>query len=110
MSQTFNIKQGDTEPSLEAILRDSQRQPRDLSNADSVRFHMKNVSTQDTVVDASAAVINESEGRVVYDWSSGDTDQEGRHEAEFEVTYNGGDVETFPNSGSIEVYVDEEIA
>lgn len=110
MSQTFNIKKGDTEPSLEAVLRDSQRQPRDLSNADEVRFHMKHVSTQDVTVDASAAIMTASEGRVVYDWSAGDTDLAGRHEAEFEVTYDGGDVETFPNSGSIEVYVDEDLA
>jgi hypothetical protein len=105
----FKIKEGDTLPVLEAQLLDENRKPRDLQSVNEVRFHMKAVDTQDVVVDSTASVLSASEGKVVYEWSDGDTDTLGRHEAEFEIHYNNG-VETFPNSGNIEVYITEEIA
>lgn len=110
MTESFTIKEGDTQPSLEAFLKDENRQPRDLTNAAGVRFHMKNVSTQDVTVDASAQIISASDGRVLYQWQSGDTDKPGRYEAEFEVTYDSGGTETFPNDGNIDVYIEEQIA
>lgn len=106
---TFNIKQGDTRPSLEAQLLDEDNDPRNLDNA-SVRFHMEDVDTGSVVVDADGRIINKDEARVVYEWQTGDTDDPGRYEAEFEVDYGGGDYETFPNNGYIDVYVEEEIA
>jgi hypothetical protein len=105
----FNIKEGDTRPSLEAQLLDENNDPRNLQGA-SVRFHMEDVDTGSVVVDASARILNTQDGRVVYEWQSGDTDEPGRYEAEFEVTYGGGEVETFPNNGYIGVYVDDDIA
>lgn len=106
----FKIKRGDTRPSLEAQLLDENRQPRDLQSADEVRFHMKDVDTQDVVIDSQSSVLNASEGRVVYEWSEGDTDTLGRHHAEFEIHYTSGEVETFPNGGNIEVYISEDLA
>lgn len=105
----FKIKEGDTFPALEAQLLDENREPRNLQSVNKVRFHMKSVDTQDVVVDGTANVLSASEGKVVYEWSDGDTDTLGRHEAEFEIEYNNG-VETFPNSGNIEVYITEQIA
>lgn len=107
----FKIKQGDTRPSLEAQLLDENRDPRDLQSVDEVRFHMKEVDTQDVVVDSAASIINASEGKVAYTWSDGDTDTTGRHEAEFEIHYsNNSGVETFPNGDNIEVYITEDLA
>jgi len=106
----FKIKQGDTRPSLEAQLLDENREPRDLQTADEVRFHMKDVDTQEVVVEAAGLVLNASEGRVAYEWSDGDTDTLGRHEAEFEVHYSDGGKETFPNGDNIEVYITEDLA
>lgn len=106
----FKIKQGDTRPSLEVQLLDENRQPRDLQTATGVSFHMKDVDTQDIVVEDTATIIDEDDGKVVYEWSEGDTDISGLHEAEFEVEYSGSSNETFPNSGYIEVYITEELA
>lgn len=106
----FKIKEGDTRPSLEAQLLDENREPRDLSGVESVNFHMEHVSTQETVVDASALITDEADGKVSYVWSDGDTSAVGRHNAEFELTYGGGETETFPNSGHIDVYITEQIA
>lgn len=106
----FKIKSGDTRPTLEAQLLDEERQPRDLSLVDVVNFHMKQVDSQEVVVDATGSVFNDSEGKVIYEWSSGDTDTIGRHEAEFEIQYSNGTTETFPNNGFIEVYITEDLA
>jgi len=106
----FKIKQGDTRPSLEAQLLDEDREPRDLQTVDMVNFHMKQVDTQDVVVEDTGNILNESEGRVFYEWSDGDTDTLGRHEAEFEIEYSDGGTETFPNNGNIEVYITEDLA
>ncbi|AGF91189.1 hypothetical protein HAPG_00003 [Halorubrum phage GNf2] len=106
----FKIKQNDTRPSLEAQLFDSVGEPQSLSTVTSVRFHMKNVSTQEVVVDSEATILNESEGKVVYEWDEGDTELDGRHVAEFEIEYENSGTETFPNAGNIDVYISDEIA
>lgn len=106
----FKIKQGDTRPTLEAQLLDEKRQPRDLSLVDTVEFHMRDVDTQEVVVNGTGSVLNESEGKVIYEWSEGDTDTLGRHDGEFEVHYSNGTVETFPNNDFIDIYITEDLA
>lgn len=106
----FSIKQNDTRPAIEVQLVDSLHDPRLLDNATEVRFYMEDVDTGSTVVDQPATIINEDEGRVTYAWQDGDTETAGRYEAEFEVTYTDGNVETFPNNGYIEVYIDDDVA
>lgn len=47
---------------------------------------------------------------VRYDWQAADVDTAGFYEAEFEVTYAGGAVETFPNSDFIRGQITGDIA
>lgn len=103
----FSIKQNDTSPSLQALLKDADRNPIDLVGA-SVRFHMKSVEGV-VKVDASMTVVNQDNGIVQYDWVTGDTDTVGTYNVEFEVTYSDGAIETFPNTGSIVVNVVREL-
>jgi hypothetical protein len=106
----FYIKRGDTRPAIKAQLREDFGDPRDLSDATEVRFHMESVDTGDVIVDEPASIINADDGRVTYAWQDGDTDAVGRYSAEFEVEYTDGNVETFPNNTDITVSVDEDIA
>ena len=46
---------------------------------------------------------------VKYEWQPGDTDTEGFYDAEFEVTYSDGTVETFPNRGFITVIISPDL-
>lgn len=107
---TFSIKSGDTRPSLEAQLLDETNTPRNLQTVDTVKFHMKNVNTQEVVVNGAGSVLSESDGKVVYEWKDGDTDTTGQHKAEFEITYTDGETETFPNGEDINVFVERDIA
>lgn len=105
--EEFRIKKGDTRPVLEAILRGSDDDPRDLSNAAGIEFHMADSETGDIIVNSPATIVTASEGRVQYEWASGDTDSVGLYMAEFEVSYDDGSTETFPNYGTMEVRISE---
>lgn len=107
MQNTFTIKQNDTGPRLLFALSPSDI---DLTGA-TVRFSMR--SRAGTVrVNRAAAVIVTPTGTptVAYDWQAADTAVAETCDAEFEVTYSGGTVETFPNSGFIAVVIADDIA
>jgi len=101
----FVIKRGDTSPALRfALLPDSVS----LAGA-RVQFQMR-VRGGATVIDRAAEIHSVFQPAVVvHAWQAGDTDTQGRYEAEFRVTYMDGTVETFPNLGFIEVFVTEDV-
>ena len=103
----FNIKQNDTSPSLQAILKDASGTAISLTGA-SVRFHMK--ALDGTVkVDAAMTVTDNLNGVVQYDWQTGDTDTVGSYSVEFEVTYGDSTIETFPNNQNLTISVVREL-
>ena len=103
----FSIKQNDTSPSLQATLKDAELNPINLGGA-TVRLHMKSVDGT-IKIDKAITVINDLQGLVQYDWVVGDTDTVGTYYVEFEVTYNDGSIETFPNNGSKIINVVKEL-
>lgn len=106
---TFNIKQNDTGPAMLATLQDASGAAVNLTGA-SVRFHMRSVSGGNPAVDAAATVVTAASGIVRYNWAPEDTDSVGTYQAEFEVTYADGSIETFPNDGYIAVQIVDDIA
>lgn len=98
---TFRIKQNDTSPELEAALSDATGTAINLNGA-SVRFHMRRAGGP-VVVDAAATIVTAAAGLVRYVWTAGNTNTAGSYQAEFEVTYGDGSIETFPNSSNIQV-------
>jgi hypothetical protein len=106
---TFYIKQNDTSPSLRAALKDGDNLAIDLTGA-TVRFHMKSLEDNTVVVDADATVVVPSvSGIVQYDWDNGDTATAGSYQGEFEVTFAGGAIETFPNKTNISISIKPEL-
>jgi len=105
---TFYIKQNDTVPSIRAELQNGSGDPIDLLDA-SARFHMRNIGGNTAVVDAEAVIINEPSGVVQYNWVAADTAAIGSYQAEFEITYPDGTIETFPNNGYIRVEIIDDI-
>ena len=110
MAATFFIKQNDTAPSIEAALTDSNGRRRDMSQASTVRFHMKDENGNILVENGVGTIINPTKGIIAYEWQTGDTANAGTHDAEFEVEYNNGQIETFPNTGYIKVIIKDELA
>jgi len=105
----FYIKQNDLSPGLEAQLQDEDGDPVSLSDAASVDFHMMQYGESTLKVNSAATISNVAQGIVVYEWSSGDTDTSGIFKAEFEVTYNSGKTETFPNTGDFSVNIQPQV-
>jgi len=62
-----------------------------------------------TINRATVVIENAALGIVRYDWVSGNTADAGDFVAEFEVL-NAGKVETYPNSGHINVVITPDIA
>jgi hypothetical protein len=98
---TFDIKTGDTRPSIVYALTPTTV---DLSGA-SVAFRYRIAGT--TTWTTKTATVSTPTGTptVLYNWQTGDTATPGFYEAEFVVTYLGGDIETFPNSEFITVNI-----
>jgi hypothetical protein len=107
MIATFHLKQNDTSPALLYRLDPAVN----LAGA-TVVFNMRPRGGGTVVVDREAASIDgdPANGVVRYDWDPADTAAAGRFEAEFEVTYTDGTVETFPNDGFIVVQIGGDIA
>ena len=84
---TFTIKRGDTAPTLRYALTPATI---DLTGA-TVVFNLRGVLDR-----APAVVVTASPPVVEYAWQPGDTGLTGLKPAEFEVTYPGGAIETFP--------------
>lgn len=105
----FTIKRNDTSPILQTTLTDAGGSPIDLT-ATSVKFYMKRYKSNTLKINATATIFDEDAGIVRYLWQSGDTDTAGSYQAEFQITYDDGAVETFPNADFIQVDIINDLA
>lgn len=98
----FAIKRGDAKQALKAQLLDSESLPVNLSGCE-VRFKM--AKKIDRIIDIATAI----EGKVIVVFEPSDVDVVGRYDAEFEVKYADGRLETFPSYGYIKVVIQRDI-
>ena len=101
---TAYIKQSNTGPVLKYKLDPET----DIAGA-AVRFHMKNQDTGVVVTDAAATILVDNPGEVQYAWVGADTVSAGTYDAEFEVTFSGGIIISYPNKGYLKVVMDAKI-
>tara|TARA_Y100000310_G_C20335772_1_gene647421 strand:- start:111 stop:446 length:336 start_codon:yes stop_codon:yes gene_type:complete len=107
---TFYIKQNDTRPELDVFLRDDKDRTINVTGA-TVKFNMRNASDNVVKVDnGSVTTVSSTAGRVKYSFSTSDTDTAGNFDGEFQVTFVGGQVETFPNDGYVKVIITDDVA
>ena len=105
----FYIKQNDTAPFLLVTLRDGSENVIDLTGATAV-FKMRPVGQETAKTDRAAIIHNEDNGQVRYEWQASDTDTIGSYEAEFQITFVDGKIETFPNSDFIRITITDDIS
>ena len=113
---TFYIKQGDTLPKYEVELTDASGKALDLTNVSAVKLNLTRVkdSTGKAVTDTNVQKTGTVDGtatlgHVSYTFVSGDWSPTpmatGTYDAEWQLTYSGGQVRTVPTNGYDEVVV-----
>ena len=108
-STIFNIKRNDTSKNIECTLKINNVAVDNLGLATGVKFIMRLAAKKNAAPKVAAAAIIDDPvlypGAVHYEWGTGDTDTAGTYSAEWEVTYSGGGVATFPDDGYLTVNV-----
>lgn len=103
MSYDVTIKRGDTRNCIKAVLKDATGSPVNLTGCE-VKFLMAPLGRQANC--SRAAHIQDAlNGEVWVVWAPGETDISGVYRAEFEVLYDDGKRETFPNDGYINIQI-----
>jgi hypothetical protein len=103
MSYDITIKRGDTRNAIKAELKGASGAPVDLTGC-SVKFHMAPLR-QPAIVNRAAHIEDAEAGEVWVVWVPGETDSTGIYRAEFEVMYQDGRRETFPNANYISILI-----
>jgi len=103
---SFSIKRGDTAPAIRRSFSTAAG-PLEIPADASVVFSMAEAVTGRLVVDRQRCRIEGNE--IIYFWQDEDTAVDGLYEAEFEITYADGSVETAPNGGFIVVKITRDI-
>lgn len=104
MSYVFDIKRDATRPSIGFKIQDSSGVAVDLTDA-TVVLKMTTPGGTVKIDDEACTITDEPGGLVRYDWEVGDTDVQGRYNAELTVTYPDLTTERFPPEGFIRVNV-----
>ena len=110
MPSHFYIKQNDTRPAIAANLTAANAAAVNLTGA-TVKFSMRVEPAGTVKVNAATATIDDAEaGQVSYNWTASDTNTADDYEAECQVTFAGGAVQTFPGRNWIAVHVIDDVA
>ena len=98
MATTFKLKRNDTADDLQLTLKDAAGSAVSYASATPIRFHMRKAGASSAKVDAAATIVDAANGVIKYVWIAADVNEAGDFIAEFEITFSGGKIQTFPNS------------
>jgi len=105
----FFWKQGDTAPAIAEQLLDGTGTAVVLTGA-AVRFIGYFPGAASAEINAVATITDAATGKVSYTPVTADTDTIGDLMVEWQVTFGGGAIETFPNSGHQKVRITDDLA
>jgi len=105
----FYWKQGDTAPAIAEQFFDGTGTAVNLTGA-TVKFMMWGQGDTAVKVNATATITDATLGKVSYTPNSTDTNTKGIYLVEWQVTFGGGAIETFPNSDWQKVLIKADIA
>lgn len=104
----FSLKKNDLFPHLAATLENADGTAIDITGA-SVLFRMRKRGETTNKISAAASVVTADAGEVEYAWTDGDTDTAGSYEAEWVITFPGGQ-QIVPNGRMLVIEILESLA
>ncbi len=109
MAVDWTMKVDEQLPEIQAVLKDDNDSIVNLTGIMGIRFIMTDKATGTVKVDAPATVITPSAGLVKYSWEEADTDTAGTYNAEWEVQFADGKLESFPNWKNLQVKIFQDL-
>lgn len=116
MSTVMTMKQHDTRPNVKATIsrvpEGGSSTPVSLTEASKVFFIMRLKGKTDVdgyKIRAECSLLNPAAGEVEYEWDAEDTNTVGEFQAEFEVEWSDGGIETFPSDGYLTVNIEDDL-
>lgn len=104
----FNIRRTDRLPAIECeLLEDGESA--DLTGATLVELHYKPKRGGGAKVVKVGEIVAANPAKVRYAWAAGDTDVAGVYAAYWRVVHSGGRPATYPNQGTFEIAITEEL-
>ena len=97
------LKRGDTRTAIKATLKTPAGAAADLTGA-TARFLLADLRGV-LKIDKQIDVLDATEGKVMVVLEATEVDVAGSFRAEFEVTFDDGRVETYPNDGYISIKI-----
>lgn len=99
------MRQGDTSPTLEAVLRNGDGSFPNLTGATVVVYMVDRSGV--IIIDGKAATVTDVDSATVeYEWDPADTAEHGVFHLWFKVTFASGKVGTYPNEGTKLIRID----
>jgi hypothetical protein len=106
---TYVLRRNDAGVTIARTLTDEDGDAISIAGA-TVRFRMAPIAGGATVVDEAATIVGDGTGgQVTYTFAAADSATAGRYLAEWQVTFSGGAIQTFPNGGYEDVLVTPDI-
>lgn len=108
---TFTITQGDSSPSLVSALGTTSSTV-DLSNAQEIKFIMEDKYERVVINEGlqdSVNILDAANGKVEFIFDQSQTKTAGSYQAEWEVQFINGAIETFPTRSKIDIEIVEQI-
>ena len=103
------LKQNDTAPAIAFQLFSGAGTPVDLTGA-TVKLIAYLPGAASPKINAAATITEQATGKVSYTLQAADVDTVGDYLAEFQVTFSGGAVESFPNSAWLKIRITDDLA
>lgn len=105
MTSSYIFVQGDTEPSLNAVLHreDEPENVLDLTGVLEIRFQMRKADDRRFTVDNVASIVDPDDGTVRYLWGPNDLAVPGEYEVQWRVTYADARKQTTAQTQTITV-------
>lgn len=109
MNPDYELTQSDVPDPLVATLLDATAVAVDLTTATAVAFHLVDISGVPVALAGTTSIVSAAAGKVQYAWIAADTAAVGYFFGEFQATFPGGKIVSFPTDPKILIRITSQL-